>query len=453
VQHSRASFYSDSDWHEKKIDLLEMDTLLGETYGSPGANKWIRAMIKTSASESNGHRVAFGYAVMGPIFADMLRQFYACLHASPCPQDSVVFFCARGGLVLRRMLELFARSVGLDLQVQCKDFMVSRLAAFRPAFQVDATAVTDLIEMEFAGRTCGQAVHALANIEPDEDPKWNEPFSVVRLIKLMESTEPGRRARAVNQAQAELLRRYIDTLCGTNMRVMLCDSGVFGSILRYLQVGVPAVDWRLTLLFRANYKHISAPHFESTVGVVSECNTYLPWRPATVALLYWQLIETMLEPPVPSVRYYETDSAGRVMSDLELPDWENMLEPPAESMLAGTCSYLRELTPKSIPLICSRGQIAWAQLRHRIVFPTTQDVALLAVGRRNLGFGIDETAEFTSRVDKAGRSMREKLLVARASMWPEGEMRKQFPRTASLFLAGSELLRLIRARTATARGS
>ena len=114
-------------------------------------------------------------------------------------------------------------------------------------------------------------------------------------------------------------------------------------------------------------------------------------------------------------------------------------------MLAGACSYLRELTPESIPLIYSRGQIAWSQLRRRIVFPTTQDVALLAVGRRNLDFGMDESAEFTSQLDKGGRSLCEKLSVARASMWPEGEIRKQFPRAAGLFLVGSELLRLIRA--------
>ena len=62
-----------------------------------------------------------------------------------------------------------------------------------------------------------------------------------------------------------------------------------------------------------------------------------------------------------------------------------------------------------------------------------------------MDFGMDESAEFTSRLDKAGGSLREKLSVAGASMWPEGEMRKQFPRTACLFLVGSELLRLIRA--------
>src|SRR5665811_1776146 len=101
---------------------------------------------KVAEFELCGQRMAFGHAIMGPILADMLRQLYAHLHASPGRQIPVVFFCARGGLVLRRVFDLFLSSVGLDLQVQCEDFMISRLAAFRAAFQIDPRAVAPLVE-------------------------------------------------------------------------------------------------------------------------------------------------------------------------------------------------------------------------------------------------------------------------------------------------------------------
>jgi len=402
---------------------------------------------KLAEFELRGQRMAFGYAVMGPILADMLRQLYAHLHASAGRQIPVVFFCARGGLVLRRVFDLFLSSVGLDLQVQCEDFMISRLAAFRAAFQIDPTAVAPLIEIEFSGRTCAEAIRALANLETDGDISWNLPFSVARLVELIESTELGRRMKAINDEQADLLRRHIDALRGTNRSVMLCDTGVFGSILRYLQVGVPAVDWHMTLLIRANYKRVSAPHFRSTVGVVSESDAYLPWKPVTVGLHYWQLIEAMLEPALPSVRYYRDDAVGRVVSDLEISDWQDRLSPVAGSMLDGACRYLGELTPQSIPAISSRGRMAWSQLRRRVIFPATADVALLAVGRRNFDFGVDEAVEFRSRLGKSGRSIREKLSIAGTSLWQEGELRKQFPRTAGLFLLGLELSRLVRALT------
>jgi hypothetical protein len=402
--------------------------------------------MRGAGLDRHGDRWAFGHAVIGPILAQMLRHLHASLHASP-NRPPLVFFCARGGLVLRRTLELFARSVGSDLHLQSENFMVSRVAAFRTAFQRAPTAVAPLIEMEFAGRTCADAARALTNVDTTEDARWQARFSVPRWLALTGSTELGRRITAINDTQANLLRAHIDALRGTHQRIMLCDTGVFGSIVRYLQLGVPEVDWRLTLLFRANYKGLSPSHFTSTVGAVSESNAYVPWRPATVALLYWQFIEAMLEPDLPSVRYYREGSRGQVVSDLEVVDWHDRLDPPPASMLAGACSYLRELTPASLSSIESRGAIAWRRLRRRILFPTTHDVSLLAVGSRTVDFGIDESVEFSGRLDHTPRPLHDRFAAARDSMWPEGEMRKQFPRMAGLFLAGSELSRLIRAVT------
>ncbi len=404
------------------------------------------SLIHTPAASSpNEDRKAFGYGVLGPILADMLQQLHTHLQALRGPQAPVVFFCSRGGLTLRRSLDLFVNRVGLDLQVRCEDFMVSRLTAFRTAFQLNPIAIAPLIEIEFEGSTCAQAVHALWNLNSDGETTFNDPFSVSRLIQISRNGELGRHIRSINNEQSALLRHYIDTLRDTNRRVVLCDTGIFGSILRYLQLGVPAVDWRLILLFRANYKRIHSPHFEFTAGVVSESDVYLPWRPRTAVLLYWQLIEAMLEPPLPSVRYYSSGPTGRVVSDLEFPAWQGQLDIPAGSLLAGANSYIRDLTPESLPLIRGRAQRAWNQLRRMIVFPSRKDVAMLEVGRRSLDFGTTETVQFTSDLDRPRRRFRGKLSIAADSMWPEGELRKQFPHTAGPFLLGMELSRWVRA--------
>jgi hypothetical protein len=382
---------------------------------------------------------------MGPILADMLRQLFACLHDPRHHDAPVVFFCARGGLMLRHTLDLFARRTGLRIRVRCEDFMVSRLTAARTALQRNPAAVAPLIEQEFAGRTCADAARALANADVGPDDGWNAPFSVARWIELTETTQAGKRIRAINDEQAVLLRRHIEALRGSSGHVLLCDTGVYGSIARYLQVGVPDVDWRAVLLFRANYKHIPALHFQSTTGVVSESDSYLPWRPATAVLLYWQLIEAFLEPSLSSVRHYRTDAAGCVVSNLEPGDRRHALAPPAESMLMGACAYLGDLTPGAIPSIRPCGRRAWSRLRRMIVYPTRKDVALLAVGRRAFDFGSDEAAEFSSSPNQTAQSWRAKLNAARGSMWPEGELRKQFPRVAGIFLLGWEGSRWLRA--------
>lgn len=394
-------------------------------------------------------REAFGFAVMGPILAEMVWKLSVYLQSSKHADDSAVLFCARGGLVLRRALQLFASRVGLTLRLRQADLMVSRLAAARAALQRDPAAVAPLLEGEFAGRSCAEAARALTGICVDSEASWNVPFNVVRFTELMAATESGRRIRKVNDEQAEFLRAHIDSLRGESTRVILCDTGVFGSIGRYLQVGVPDVDWNSAVLFRANYKNIPAPHFTMTTGVVCESDTYVPWRPVTSILLYWPVIESMLEPKIPSVRYYRMDAGGGVVSDLEVANWQDHLQPAVGSTLAGALDYVAGLSPRSIGSIHKRGRLAWNRLRTMIVFPTLTDVALLAVGRRGLDFGVEDAVTFTGEPDTTANSFREKLSAARRSMWPEGEFRKQFPRAAGAFLFTLELGRFLRATSRT----
>jgi hypothetical protein len=172
----------------------------------------IDAVIELSGPELRAKRLEFGYAVAGPMLAHMLWQLQSRLQVSSGSGARVVFFCARGGLVIRRLLEVFARRLGLHLQLQYEDFMVSRLSAFRAAFQLDPLAVAPLIEMEFAGRTCAQALHALAHLDSDGDTRWDLPFQVGRFLELMDTTELGRHMRDANAEQSALLRRHIDEL-------------------------------------------------------------------------------------------------------------------------------------------------------------------------------------------------------------------------------------------------
>jgi hypothetical protein len=400
-------------------------------------------------------REAFGYAIMGPILAEMLWKLSEYLQSSKHAEDSTVFFCARGGFTLRRTLDLFASRVGFELRLRQADLMISRLAAARAALHRDSAAVAPLVEKEFAGRSCAEAAQALAGVCVNSDPRWNVPFSLARFTELIGTTESGQLVRRINNEQAELLRTHIEELRAGSSCVILCDTGVFGSIGRYLQVGLPHVNWNSILLFRANYKHIPAPHFKITTGLISEWDAYIPWRPVTAILLYWQVMESMLEPDVPSVQYYRSDAACGVVSDLQIANWQDCLKPAAGSVLAGALRYVAELSPQSIGSLHSRGRLAWNRLRRMIVFPTRDDVALLAVGRRPLGFGVNDSVTFTNQLDTAANSFRDKLSTSRCSMWPEGELRKQFPRTAGVFLLMSEMARFIRAtyRTIIANGS
>lgn len=400
-------------------------------------------------ARASGHlptaREEFGRSVMGPILAFMLERLLLSLSAAADRHMQVVFFCSRGGLTMRRLLELFLARTDAAPPLPFEDFMVSRLSAARTAIQLNAGAAAPLVGRELAGRSCADAARALACVDVGADERWMDPFTVARFSELIRTTEAGRAVGGFCDEQADLLRRHVDALRGGANRIVLCDTGVFGSIGRYLQLGVPAVDWRMVLLYRANYKGLPATHFVSTAGAVSEHDRYVPWRPETVVLLYWPLIEALLEPDLPSVRHYRAEGPVRVVSNLEAEDWTSRLQPADGSMLAGAHDYLAELSPSSAPTIGEAARVAWRRLRHMVVYPTLADVALLAVGRRELDFGSDEAVDFGPATSDEPRTLWIRISTANGSIWPEGELKKQFPRSAGAALRCLETLRLLSA--------
>jgi hypothetical protein len=394
-------------------------------------------------------REGFGYLVMGPILAEMLLNLHVYLDSPDHSDDAIVLFCARGGLMLRRALELFSDRMGLKPRLRRADLMVSRLTAARAALQNDETAIAPLIELELASCNCAEAARALTDIYVEAEAPWDASFNLARFTELLQTTETGKQVRQAFHEQAELLRRHINEVLGATSRAILCDTGVFGSIARYLQLGVPQVSWSAALLFRSNYKKMPTPHFDITRGVVCESNVYIPWQPMTSILLYWQLMESMLEPRLPSVRCYYLNAHGSVISNLQIADWRDCLKPAAGSLMAGALKYVASLSPRAMNQISDRARRSWNNLRRKIVFPSCSDVSLLAAGRRDLNFGADRAVTFPDSQSKKANSLRDKVGAARCSMWPEGELRRQFPNAAWVFLLASEMKRTIYAACKT----
>jgi hypothetical protein len=380
---------------------------------------------------------------MGPILAGTLHQLYQTLLSS---NSSMVFFCSRGGLVIRRALELFARRTNVEIPFQHADFMISRLSAFRSAFHVAPLKTEALIDSEFTGRTCGQVIRALWGVElksPDKDL----PFNFNRMLQISRTGSLGKQIRERNSEQSTLLRDYIEELRAGHRRITICDTGVYGSILQYLRLGLPVMDWQSVLLYRANYKRIKQSHFDVTVGAVSESNIYLPWRSNTAVLLYWPFFEAFLEPPLPSVTEYRRTAKGNVVSDLEIEAWESVVNEPQSTILIGAWKYLESLSSTSLLSVHSMAEQSWKILHRMIIYPRKQDLLLLQVGPRELNFGTDEKVFFTSTDFGENGFSNNKASRPSLSIWPEGELRRQYPRSAGLLLTMSELLRWPKALT------
>jgi hypothetical protein len=133
-----------------------------------------------------------------------------------------------------------------------------------------------------------------------------------------------------------------------------------------------------------------------------------------VLMRYWHFIEWLFEPELPSVRCFRRTD-GRVLSDLEVPDWRARVDPIPGTAYAGLLGYLDDLPTAPAARIVKEADRAWAQLRRAVVWPDAQDSRALAVGARTHGLGREEPW--------GARPWRGPVAALRGStMWREGEI-------------------------------
>jgi len=389
-------------------------------------------------------RHAFGFDVMGPILAECCHVLSIHFDAVGHDRTSRVLYCARGGLVIRRALDVFRERIGRP-GLDGADLMVSRLAASRLGLLACAQHVAPLLALEFEGRSCAAAASVLSGKDLPDHGEWAQPYTLERLLRLMSADARGREAHDAMAWQAALLHEHIASRCGGARTLHIVDTGVFGSIGHCLALGLPDRAVHAVLLFRANYKRRAGLSLPAAVGLVCEENDYSPWKPRSVSRLYWPFVEAFFEPELPSVRTYDRAADGEVTSNLQQANWQSRLSPQCDAMRAGAFDYLATLDPASVPSIEARATRAWRALRKRIVYPTRDDLALLGVARRGVDFGFDDVVDFGDAVSAASVALSSRFARARESIWPEGEIRRLFPVTAGLWLPLLEAGRFVAA--------
>ncbi len=378
---------------------------------------------------------------MGPILAECCHALYTYLHSAADGDASRALYCTRGGLTLKRALELFLTRIERAPPIAGADFMVSRLAASRLALEVCPERAAPLLALEFEGRSCATVASVLSGRAVPSRGVWAQPYQFERLSELMSVDPLGRRARTAMIEQATLLRAHVASISGNARTLHVVDTGVFGSIGHYLALGLPDKELRPVMLFRANYKRRAGLVLPPAAGLVCDQDHYTPWKPRSVSRLYWPLIEAFFEPSLPSVRLYNRADDGEVLSNLQQPNWQASLSSDSDSVRAGAFDYLATLNAGSEPAILERSTRAWQALRKRIVYPTSEDVLILGVSSRGIDFGFDDLVSFGEPVLQAGPLRR--IAGVRDSIWPEGEIRRLFPKTAGIWLHLIEASRTI----------
>jgi FMN phosphatase YigB (HAD superfamily) len=388
-------------------------------------------------------KVSFGREVFGPIVAEFCLHVWLYAEQAKCNGDTALLFCARGGIGIREAFERMLRSLGLPFDVVRENIMISRLVAARAAAVTRSSAVLDELGREFERGSFADVARALGGRNYELPDVWRQTFDPTRFFALLD-TDAGQQVFEDIRKQNDLFARHLEEMSPGAKRIVLCDTGLYGSTQRLLAAGFPDRRFETIQFARCNYKGLSEDHFPKVVGLVVEQNLYDPLKPETVILRYWQIIESLFEPALPSVRYFSETADGAVAAncgDIRF----GALDPSADNpLLCGALQYIDHVT--SGAQVLREAARAWLRLKRAIANPSKVDIAALGVGARSVDFGRTDMVHVLNRPQSA--DLAAKLMSVKSQLWREGAIARDFPRFKPPLLAALEMAHVLRGVTA-----
>lgn len=382
---------------------------------------------------------AFGHDVLGPVFAQFCRDLIVWVRSSPAPEDTAVLFAARGGLRLFHIARTFAERTGLDFGgATTNGLMVSRIQVMR-AMLLRTDAALDEFSRYCAKRTLREAVALLAAGSPalEHLKDLAGPYDRARLMQVINGDDAlGKALRADISQQEHLLLEHLRTVSASRQRVLLGDTGLFGSTFHVIASAMP--EWRTAnLMFgRSFYRESTKSHDLRTFGVGFQSSRFSMRDPVSAVIRHWYLVESIFEPPIASVERL----AARAPSWTD-PDWQTAICDRSNPHYDGILTYIEQLTPQDLSKVDIRGRTAALELARKILTPTRNDIAVLEIEAQAPSPG--DTQEITA-LQETGPSIKARLASIKKANWQEGQTRRAFPAASTIYLTSVALARVIR---------
>ncbi|MCK1404969.1 HAD family hydrolase [Bradyrhizobium sp. 76] len=379
------------------------------------------AKLSTSYGDSAG---SFGRHIFGPIITQFCLLIWLYVLEAGGDSNPCLMFCARGGVGIREAFERVVLRLGLPIQVRRENIMISRLIAARAALLAQDNSAAEELDREFSGSSMAEVAAALGGKTYELPTEWHQPMFGPTFVKLL-FDKSGTEVLANIDFQHSLFVRHFEQLIGDSDRIILCDTGLYGSTQRLLASAFPDVRLETIQFARSNYKGHSEEHFPKVSGLLVEQNFYSPLNVRSVVLRYWHLIEGLFEPDVPSVRLFFESDDGQIRANCGDITFGVVDPTTKNALLAGALSYIDSLAVCDGAVALNDAESAWRQLRRAITRPTEADLRCLGVADRSVDFGRAEVLSIFV-AEKQG-TLVHRIKSLRSRLWREGAISREFP--------------------------
>ncbi|WFU69229.1 hydrolase [Bradyrhizobium sp. CB2312] len=370
----------------------------------------------------NAH--AFGRFVLGPIVTQFCVRIWLYAAEVETHDRSALLFCARGGVGIREAFERVLARLSLPLGMRRGNFMVSRLVAARAAILTRSSAAVEELSREFRGRSFSDVASAIGGRRYSLPDRWNEPFAAGDFLDMLFHSSGEAVLSDIRQQNARF-ERHFSKLRNDTSRILLCDTGLYGSTQRLMASAFPALSIETIQFARANYKGHGEEHFPKVAGLLVERNCYSPLDIHSCVLRYWHLIESLFEPAIPSVRSFVEDGEDDVAANCGDIRYGFIDPGHRNDLLSGALGYVDELSIEGAVKASIDTELAWVRLKKAITRPTAEVLHCLDLPARSVDFGRPDVLN-VFRPHQA-RPTLSRLASLRAELWREGAIAREFP--------------------------
>lgn len=367
---------------------------------------------------------AFGRFVLGPIVTQFCLRIWLYAAEVEAHDRSALLFCARGGVGIREAFERVLARLSLPLGMRRDNIMVSRLVAARAAILTRSPSAVEEIAREFRSRSFSDVASALGGRQYSLPDLWNKPFAANEFFEMLFDNSAKEVLSDIRQQNA-LFERHFSTLRNDSSRILLCDTGLYGSTQRLLASAFPALNISTVQFARANYKGHGEEHFQKVAGLMVERNCYSPFDVHSCVLRYWHLIESLFEPAVPSVRLFVESGEDHIAANCGDVRYGFVDPSHRNDLLSGALSYVDELSIEGAAKASTDAELAWVRLKKAITRPTAGVLSCLDLPGRSVDFGRQDVLNVFG--PRHARPSFRKLASLRAELWREGAIAREFP--------------------------
>jgi glycosyltransferase involved in cell wall biosynthesis len=384
-------------------------------------------------------RIEFGRNILGPIFFDYCHRLHTYF-LSYNNRPATFLFCARAGLRLKYLYELFVRSQGYQLpKNNLNIFWTSRYMTAKGLYRRNPQVAFELIAKEF-GHTrvkemlpCLLPAWAMSGIDSSSFNGFGSildatPNSTILQEIFAGANEFSKKLREHYEQQSNLFDRQLKNLTAGTEVAVLVDSGWQGTIQRLLMEGYPEIDWHGLYFARMGNHHANNWHFFNTIGLMFDSYGYNPKKVETCLHYHHHIVEDLLEPNIPSTEYLFEDASSNAILPLQVCHSSDYLTPADnEHHYRGVVEYLQNCQQRQSLLESrSRSHEAWQTLHRKICFPTPDDVNTVDVRPRSADFGKAETNTVVIRTNlhHTHRTAGDRLQY---SLWKQGQIALEYP--------------------------